>query len=251
MPFGNSMPNRKRMQCLRHLRFSNPKGIVSSSPRLRGTSYLGSRFNPFSTPTGLRHFATDGSHEVHRVNSRVRDALKGKGLLGAIDITVQSLIKHDLTNAQKRDARFYPNESVIVFNQKVSQTMPGANGKLLGIIKTGVLVEVDGQCVTVANKLLDKITVCLPLDIPVAAGDRLHLKANRKLTAGARTSNGELVTVKTVRADGGNSHCDMPCDCFFISNRCDFSFGLKSTARASRFFRSSIPRFVICRRRNS
>jgi hypothetical protein len=31
----------------------------------------------------------------------------------------------------------------------------------------------------------------------------LHLKANRKLASGGRTSNGEFVTVKTVRADGG------------------------------------------------
>jgi hypothetical protein len=34
-------------------------------------------------------------------------------------------------------------------------------------------------------------------------GDRLHLKANRKLASGSRVTNGELVTVKTVRADGG------------------------------------------------
>ena len=141
--------------------------------------------------------------EVHRINSRVRDALKSKGLLGKNDVTVQALEKHDLTNAQKRDDRFYPKDAVIVFNQKVRQAAPGANGKLLGIVKTGVLVEVDGKCVTVANKLLDKITVCLPREVPVAAGERLHLKANRKLAAGTRTTNGELVTVKTVRADGG------------------------------------------------
>ena len=141
--------------------------------------------------------------EVHRVNSRVRDALKSKGLLGVNDVSVQALEKCDLTNAQKRDERFYPKDGVIVFNQKVRQTAPGANGKLLGIVKTGVLVEVDGKCVTVANKLLDKITVCLPREVPVAAGERLHLKANRKLAAGARTTNGELVTVKAVRADGG------------------------------------------------
>ena len=141
--------------------------------------------------------------EVHRVNSRVRDALKSKGLLGANDVTVQALEKCDLTNAQKRDERFYPKDGVIVFNQKVRQTAPGANGKLLGIVKTGVLVEVDGKCVTVTNKLLEKITVCLPREVPVAVGERLHLKANRKLSAGARTTNGELVTVKAVRADGG------------------------------------------------
>jgi conjugative relaxase-like TrwC/TraI family protein len=141
--------------------------------------------------------------EVHRVNSRVRDALKSKGLLGSNDVTVQVLEKSDLTNAQKRDQRFYPKDGVIVFNQKVRQAAPGASGKLLGIVKIGVLVEVDGKCVIVANKLLDKITVCLPREIPVAVGERLHLKANRTLAAGGRTSNGELVTVKTVRADGG------------------------------------------------
>jgi conjugative relaxase-like TrwC/TraI family protein len=141
--------------------------------------------------------------EVHRVNSRVRDALKSKGLLGANDVTVQVLEKSDLTNAQKRDQRFYPKDGVIVFNQKVRQAAPGASGKLLGIVKIGVLVEVDGKCVTVANKLLDKITVCLPREIPVAVGERLHLKANRTLAAGGRSTNGELVTVKTVRPDGG------------------------------------------------
>jgi conjugative relaxase-like TrwC/TraI family protein len=140
--------------------------------------------------------------EVHRVNSRVRDALKSKGLLGSNDVTVQVLEKSDLTNAQKRDQRFYPKDGVIVFNQKVRQAAPGASGKFLGIVKIGVLVEVDGKCVTVANKLLDKITICLPREIPVAVGERLHLKANRTLAAGGRTSNGELVTVKTVRADG-------------------------------------------------
>ena len=141
--------------------------------------------------------------EVHRVNSSVRDALKSKGLLGANDMTVQVLEKTDLTNAQKRDQRFYPKDGVIVFNQKVRQANPGASGKLLGIVTAGVLVEVDGKCVTVGNKLLDKITVCLPREIPIAVGERLHLKANRNLAAGVRTTNGELVTVKSVRLDGG------------------------------------------------
>jgi ATP-dependent exoDNAse (exonuclease V) alpha subunit len=140
--------------------------------------------------------------EVHRVNSKVRDALKGKGLLGANDVTIQALEKLDLTSAQKRDERFYPKDAVIVFNQKVRQAEPGATGKLMGVVKAGVLAEVDGRCVTVSNKVLDKITVCVPHDIPVAQGERLHLKVNRRLASGARVTNGELVTVKSVRADG-------------------------------------------------
>jgi hypothetical protein len=140
--------------------------------------------------------------EVHRVNSRVRDVLKSKGLLGASDATIQVLDKIDLTNAQKRDERFYAPEAVVVFNQKVREAKPGAVGKLAGIVKLGVLVETDGKFVTVSNKLLDRISVCQPRETNVATGDRLHLKANRKLASGGRVTNGELVSVQSVRADG-------------------------------------------------
>ncbi|HOF69938.1 MAG TPA: MobF family relaxase [Verrucomicrobiota bacterium] len=141
--------------------------------------------------------------EVHRVNSRVRDALKAKGLLGSTDATIQVLDRLDLTNAQKRDERFYPKDAVVVFNQKIRRGEPGAKGKLAGIVKAGVLVEVGGRFVTVSNKMLDRISVCLPRELAVAPGDRLHLKANRKLASGGRVTNGELVTVKSVCADGG------------------------------------------------
>jgi len=140
--------------------------------------------------------------EVHRVNSHVRDALKSKGLLGANDTTVQVLDKLDLTNAQKRDERFYPPDAVVVFNQKVREAEPGAKGKLAGILKSSVLVEVGGRFITVSNKMLDHVTVYLPREISVTQGDRLHLKANRKLASGGRVTNGELVTAKSVRPDG-------------------------------------------------
>ena len=140
--------------------------------------------------------------EVHRLNTSIRDALKTKGLLGGLDTVVQSLDKLDLTNAQKRDERFYPPEAIIVFNQKVRDAEPGKPGKLAGVVSSGVLVEVDGLFVTVQNRLLDRITVCLPRQILLADGDRLHLKANRALASGSRVTNGELVTVKAVEGDG-------------------------------------------------
>jgi conjugative relaxase-like TrwC/TraI family protein len=140
--------------------------------------------------------------EVHRVNSRVRDALKGKGLLGTTDSTVQALERIDLTNAQKRDARFYPPEGIVVFNQKVRDARPGTKGKLAGIVKAGILIEVGDRFVTVPNKLLDRIKLCQTREVNLASGDRLHLKANRKLASGDRVTNGELVTVKSVGADG-------------------------------------------------
>jgi ATP-dependent exoDNAse (exonuclease V) alpha subunit len=140
--------------------------------------------------------------EVHRVNEQVREKLKSKGLLGLNDVTVQTLEKIDLTKAQKRDERFYPPDAVIIFNQKVREAQAGATGKLGGILKAGVLVEVDGRFVTVTDKVLDKITVCRSQETKVAENDRLHLKANRKLASGDRVTNGELVTVKSVGTDG-------------------------------------------------
>jgi hypothetical protein len=123
-------------------------------------------------------------------------------LLGINDVTVQALDKLDLTNAQKRDKRFYPQDAVIVFNQKVGQAQAGTRGKLAGIVKAGVLVEADGKGFTISNKLLDKITICLPREIQIAQGEKLYLKANRQLASSVRVTNGELVTVKAVHANG-------------------------------------------------
>jgi len=66
-----------------------------------------------------------------------------------------------------------------------------------------VLIETGGKFVKVSNKMLDRISVCQPHECSISAGDRLHLKANRRLGSGGRVTNGELVTVKSVRADGG------------------------------------------------
>ena len=140
--------------------------------------------------------------EVHRVNTAIREGLKSKGSLGQSDTLVQALDRLDLTNAQKRDQRFHPPESLIVFNRKVRDAEPGKTGKLAGILSGGVLVEVNGRFINVQNRLLDRISVCLPREIPLTQGDRLHLKANRAMSSGTRVANGELVTVKAVAADG-------------------------------------------------
>jgi hypothetical protein len=50
-----------------------------------------------------------------------------------------------------------------------------------------VLVEVGGRFVTVSNKMLDRVSVCLPRECPVTTGDRLHLKANRELAVVGRS----------------------------------------------------------------
>ena len=140
--------------------------------------------------------------EVHRVNETVRAGLKAKALLGATDSLVPALDQIDLTNAQKRDQRFHPDDSVTVFHMRFGKIPAGTNARFLAATKRGVVLEVSGRAVVVPNRFLDRIGVFRRVELPLSNGERLHLKANRRLLNGSKAMNGELVTVSNVRSDG-------------------------------------------------
>ena len=141
-------------------------------------------------------------NEIHRVNEQVRLGLKAQKLIGADETTVTALERQDLTDAQKRDKRFYQPDSVLVFNRPTAGFKSGSAGKLRGITDKHLLIEADNRIRPVPFKELDKITVCQPKKLSLSAGDRLQLKANAKSQDGRRFANGELVTVKEIHADG-------------------------------------------------
>jgi hypothetical protein len=58
--------------------------------------------------------------EIHKVNEQVRDRLKAHGLVGQEETAVTALERLDLMDAQKRDARSYTPDSVVVINGSVS-----------------------------------------------------------------------------------------------------------------------------------
>jgi ATP-dependent exoDNAse (exonuclease V) alpha subunit len=140
--------------------------------------------------------------EVHRVNARVREALKGRGLIQGEDQLITALERVDLTSAQKRDPRYHGSEQVVVLNRPVRGLKAGTQGKVRGVLKGGLLVELGNRAMLIANRHLDRITVCQPLPIQVAPGDRLQIRANRQFADGSKITNGELVSVKSVARDG-------------------------------------------------
>lgn len=140
--------------------------------------------------------------EIHEVNERVRAALQTAGLIDKADVTVTAHARLDLTNAQKRDARFYPANAVIVFNRETKDFAKGEIGKLLKATPTHLLVQTDNKVQRVPFKLLDRLTVCQTVEMTLAKGDQLQLKANASLADGRELINGELVTVKAVNANG-------------------------------------------------
>jgi ATP-dependent exoDNAse (exonuclease V) alpha subunit len=140
--------------------------------------------------------------EIHRVNEQVRSTLKSRGLLGVEDRTVTALETVDLTDAQKRDRRFYKDDTVLVLNRNVGGFQKGQTCRLLAISDRGWILEGSDKIRTVPFRFADRLTVCQPTELALAAGDRLQLKTNGRTRNGQRLANGELVTVKHVGADG-------------------------------------------------
>ena len=140
--------------------------------------------------------------EIRKVNERVRSALKSRGLLGAEEQTVTALEPVDLTAAQKRDRRFYDENSVVLLNRNAGGFKRGQAARLVDITRTGIVLESANVVRTVPFKFVDRLSVCQPRDLTLASGDRLQLKANATAADGRRTANGELVTVEKVLTDG-------------------------------------------------
>jgi conjugative relaxase-like TrwC/TraI family protein len=140
--------------------------------------------------------------EIRKVNERVRSALKSRGLLGAMEQTVTALEPVDLTAAQKRDCRFYDENSVVLLNRNAGGFKKGQTAHLVDITRTGVVLESANVVRTIPFNFVDRLTVCERRELPLAAGDRLQLKANAAATDGRRIANGELVTIEKVLPDG-------------------------------------------------
>ena len=140
--------------------------------------------------------------EIHKVNEQVRLGLKAQKLIGESETVVTALERQDLTDAQKRDKRFYQPDSVLVFNRPIAGFKSGSAGQLRGITDKHLLVEADNRIRPVPFKDLDRITVCQPKELSLSSGDRLQLKANAQSQEGRKLANGELVSVKEIHADG-------------------------------------------------
>lgn len=140
--------------------------------------------------------------EIHRVNDEVRQGLQAAGLVGNEEWQVAAHQALDLSDAQKRDARYYGDNTVIVFNQTARGAPKGATGTLVAITDESIVVEAAGKIRSVPFRHAGKLTVCKKEELRLSRGDRLQLKANAKTADGERLINGELVTVKRVKADG-------------------------------------------------
>jgi hypothetical protein len=140
--------------------------------------------------------------EIHKLNEQVRSELQTQGLIGKEVRAVSTFESVDLTNAQKRDQRFYTDQRVVVFNRSTAGFDKSEVGRVIGINSQELIIESADKVRAVKFKHLDHLTVCETKELLLTSGDRLQLKANSKTRDGSRLANGELVTVKAVGPDG-------------------------------------------------
>ncbi|WP_068770489.1 relaxase domain-containing protein [Termitidicoccus mucosus] len=142
--------------------------------------------------------------EVRALNAEIRQQLResGKIGMGRQDVPVVSWQSLDLSEAQKRDARFYPADSRVYFVRGYGRFMKGDWGTVAGVDARGVSLLKDGVTTRVGFEQASRFVVTAPYQIELAKGDRLQMKFNGKSAEGAAIRNGELVTVRRVMRDG-------------------------------------------------
>ena len=140
--------------------------------------------------------------EIHRVNDEVRRGLQAAGLIGGEEWKIDIFQAQDLSDAQKRDTRYYTDHTAIVFNQTARGAPKGTVGILVAIAEECLIVEAAGRIRMISFDQLGKLTLCQRKELLISHGDRLQLKSNSKAIHGERLNNGELVTVKEVKPDG-------------------------------------------------
>jgi ATP-dependent exoDNAse (exonuclease V) alpha subunit len=180
----------------------NRNGAITQCGLFEQHEFLTKRYLELASQNVSTVVVSQTWSDIYRVNDSIRERLRQQKLIGTDDTTVLSLQRLDLTDAQKRDKRFYSENSVIVLNRDVAGLKHGAQGRLVEISDRFVILEAAGKIRRIPFTYLDRISVCEPEELALASGDRLQLKANGKTKEGRQIANGEIVTVKNVEPGG-------------------------------------------------
>ncbi len=139
--------------------------------------------------------------EVRELNAAIREELKNAGKLKC-GVPISSWQSLDLTDAQKRDARFYPAGSRVFFVREYGRFGRGDWGDIVKVDERGIAVAKDGHVTKISMDYAERFVVAGSHDIELTRGDRLQMKFNGQSADGKPIRNGELVTVKRMLKDG-------------------------------------------------
>ncbi len=140
-------------------------------------------------------------NEVRGVNEAIRERLRAAGKISA-GTALTAFQAVDSTEAQKRDASLYQPGRHAYFLRRYGRFSAGDFCEITGADERGVELVKDGKSSRLSYRYTDRITVAAASEFEIGVGDRLQLKFNGSSVEGAPLSNGELVTVRSVRPNG-------------------------------------------------
>lgn len=140
--------------------------------------------------------------EVEQANEAIRAELRAAGHLGP-GLPVETYRPLDTTVAQRRDARTYIPGQKVYFVRRYGRFANGDLCEVRGATARGVVLCKAGVETTVSFRYAERFTLAEAVTLDLAPGDRLQLKINGRSREGHACNNGELVTVRQLRADGG------------------------------------------------
>lgn len=139
--------------------------------------------------------------EVDRANEAIREALRSRGAIGE-GVAFKSLQLVDLSEAQKRDARFIPVDGYVVFRKGYGRFSRGDACAIVEANDNGLVLLKHGRRSTLRYRRADHVSIARETELEIAPGDRLQLRFNGRSQDGQRIVNGELVTLRAVNGDG-------------------------------------------------
>jgi hypothetical protein len=88
----------------------------------------------------------------------------------------------------------------VYFLKRYGRHLKGEVCEIAEANERGIVVVKEGRRAPVSYRYSDRFAVMKRVDMEIAPGDRLQLKANGRSIEGARLHNGELVTVARVES---------------------------------------------------
>jgi hypothetical protein len=138
--------------------------------------------------------------EIEMVTEEVRRRLQAAGRLGQKETRVGVHEPQNWTRAQKCDWKSYSGDLVLNFHRSTAEVQRGTSLTVDRVDGDGVVgIDATGREVRITRKQVACFEVSRVREIPVAEGETLLIRGNRRE---ARVINGSVVTVRRLR-DGG------------------------------------------------
>ena len=140
--------------------------------------------------------------EIQRVNEAIRLELKSRNLIEQQEHDVITLKPVDLTDAQKQDKRYHPEDTVIVFNRNFGAFKKGEQANYLCSEANCVIVKEGKKLGVIPFDKVDYISVFKTQNLAISVGEQIQFKANGKSQNGKAIANGSIATVKSIEESG-------------------------------------------------